>query len=127
MRITTIAVKRPITTLMIFLGFGMLGIISWFKLPIQILPRMVFPDIYLNVNMKGYSPEAIERELIIPLEEQIGTLDHIEEINSTSYQDYGIIKISYHFGTDMKLAFLKLQQKTGRYLPRFPEQPLWPP
>jgi multidrug efflux pump subunit AcrB/ABC-type multidrug transport system ATPase subunit len=113
MRITTIAVKRPITTLMIFLGFGMLGIISWFKLPIQILPRMVFPDIYLNVNMKGYSPEAIERELIIPLEEQIGTLDHIEEINSTSYQDYGIIKISYHFGTDMKLAFLKLQQKVS--------------
>ena len=122
MKISTIAIRRPITTIMLFLGFGILGVISWFQLPIQILPRMVFPNIYVNVQMNGYSPEAIERELVIPLEEQIGTLDDIEEINSTSYQNRGIIRVAYHFGTDMKLAFLKIQQKISSIEKSLPQR-----
>ena len=122
MKISTIAIRRPITTIMLFLGLGILGVISWYQLPIQILPRMVFPNIYVNVYMNGYSPEAIERELVIPLEEQIGTLDDIEEINSTSYQNRGIVRVAYHYGTDMKLAFLKIQQKVSSIEKSLPQR-----
>ncbi|MFC1562926.1 efflux RND transporter permease subunit [candidate division KSB1 bacterium] len=122
MKISTIAIKRPITTVMVFLGFGLLGIISWYQLSMQILPKMTFPSIYVNVNMSGYSPEAIEREFIIPLEEQVSTLDDIEEINSTSYQDRGIIRVSYFFGTDMKLALLKIQQRIASIEKSFPQR-----
>ncbi|HDY88877.1 MAG TPA: efflux RND transporter permease subunit, partial [bacterium] len=113
MKISTLAIKRPITTVMVFLGLGLLGIISWNQLPMQILPRMTFPEMTIRAYMNGYSPDAIERDIIIPLEGQISTLDNIEEISSRAEQNGGRIRISYHFGTDMKLAFLRLQQRVS--------------
>ena len=120
MKISTIAIRRPITTIMLFLGLCLLGIISWYQLSMQILPKMTFPSIYVNYSMNGYSPEAIEREFTIPLEGQIGTLNNIEEINSTSGQNRGTIRVSYFFGTDMNLAFLQLQQKITSIEKSFP-------
>jgi HAE1 family hydrophobic/amphiphilic exporter-1 len=61
--------------------------------------------------MPGASPEKIERELVIPIEEEISTVEGVKDIESSAFSGFSTVKISFDHGTNMKFAVLKLQQK----------------
>ncbi|MFQ6617272.1 MAG: efflux RND transporter permease subunit [Fidelibacterota bacterium] len=121
MKISQFSIKRPTFISMLVLGLCLLGVISWTQLPMQLLPRLVFPQLIVFLSMPTASPETIERELIIPAEGSIATLDNIKEMESSANRGYGTIRIFYRHGTDMKFAFLKLQQKMAALKSILPE------
>ena len=71
--------------------------------------------------MAGASPEKIERELVIPIEGEVATLDDVHDIESQVRSDIANIKVSFNHGTNMKFAILKLQQKMSALEQRLPE------
>lgn len=118
---TSFALKRPITIFMITAGLCLLGVLSWQRLPTQLLPQFIFPEVHINTGMAGASAEEIERELVIPIEEELATLDDIHDIESRVFSDFASIRVSFDHGTDMKFALLKLQQKMTALEKRLPE------
>ncbi|MCI0690704.1 efflux RND transporter permease subunit [candidate division KSB1 bacterium] len=117
---TSFALKRPVTILMIALGLCLLGVISWQRLPVQLLPQFILPEVYVGTGMPGASPEKIERELVFPIEEELATLEGVHDIESNVFADYATTKVSFNHGTDMKFALLKLQQKMNALENRLP-------
>ncbi|RKY89563.1 hypothetical protein DRQ09_01140 [candidate division KSB1 bacterium] len=113
MFITRFAIKRPVTTTMFFILLSLLGFFSFRQLPVQLFPNLIFPQIYVIATLPGASPEKIEKELIIPAEGEISTLKDIKKITSRVYPNYGIISVEYNPGSNMKYAYLKMQQKIG--------------
>ncbi|MCG8603859.1 efflux RND transporter permease subunit, partial [bacterium] len=118
---TNFALKRPVTVFMIAAGLCLLGVISWQQLSVQLLPQFIFPEVFLSTGMAGASPEKIERELVIPIEGEIATLDDIHDIESQVRSNFANIKVSFNHGTNMKFALLKLQQKMSALENRLPE------
>ncbi len=105
------SIKRPVTTWMVFLALALLGAISYYQLPIALLPDLVFPRLYVMLSLPGASPEKIEREMVLPAEGEIAKLDNVEEIRTQIYSDFARIAVSYHFDTDMRFAYLRLDER----------------
>ncbi|KAA3619847.1 MAG: ATP-binding cassette domain-containing protein [Calditrichaeota bacterium] len=103
--------KRPVTVAMLALGLCLLGVISWNKLAVQLLPEFIMPEVFIGAGLQGASPLQIERDLVIPIEGEISQLENVHDINSSAGAGFASIQISFNHGTDMKFTLLKLQQR----------------
>lgn len=99
---------------MLFIGFSVMGYISYNKLPVELFPNVEFPVLIVQVGASTeMDPTYLERQAIIPLEGAISTLEGIEKINSSADSRQGIIYISFVQGTNIKYSYLKLEQKVN--------------
>jgi HAE1 family hydrophobic/amphiphilic exporter-1 len=61
MALTEISIKRPVTTLMVFLIIITLGVAGWRYLPIDLLPPIEFPQVTIRTDYPNVGPEEIEK------------------------------------------------------------------
>ena len=122
MNLTNLAVKRPVATTMVFIALSLLGAVSYYLLPVQLLPNLVFQQLQMVLWLPGASPEEIEQELVIPAEGAIASLEGVKSIYSSVSPERGSISISFDFGTDMRYAYIKLEQKAAALRKQMPEQ-----
>ncbi len=122
MNITESAVKRPVATSMVFIALSLLGAVSYYLLPVQLLPNLVFPQLQVVVQLPGASTSEVEDQLVIPVEGAIASLEGIESINTSIYPGYASIVTSFDYGTDMPHAYLQLEQRASALRREIPEQ-----
>ena len=120
MSLSNFSIGRPVTTAMFFLGVSLLGLISLARLPVELMPEVVYPEVFVTVLQQGMAPEQVERELVMPIEEQVSQLEGIVELPSTAALNRGNVRISYEPGTDMKFALLQVQSRMDRLQPSLP-------
>jgi HAE1 family hydrophobic/amphiphilic exporter-1 len=84
MKLSAIAVSRPVTTGMFFLAVLVLGLISLSRLAIDQLPDVVRPSVSVNTIYEGAAPEIVERMVTDPLEKTLATIDGVTEVRSSS-------------------------------------------
>ncbi len=107
-------IQRKVLVSMLFIGFSVLGYISYSKLPVELFPNVELPVLIVQVaSASEVDPKYMEREAIIPLESAISTLEGVEEISSSADSRQGMIFISFQQGVNVKYAYLKLEQKVG--------------
>ena len=85
----TTAVRRPVTTLMVFLALAACGVLAWRRLPVELLPRFESPQLYVFAFLPGASPEAIEEDVLRRLEGEIATLEGVKELTSRAQTGQG--------------------------------------
>ena len=91
--ISNLAIRRPVTTAMFFIGVGLLGVVSLGRLNVELMPEVVFPEIFIVANQRTMSPEQIEREIVMPIEEEVGKLENVVQIDSQSRLSNGRVTI----------------------------------
>lgn len=107
-------IKRKVLVSMLFIGFSVMGYISYKKLPVEIFPNVQLPILIVQVNSTmDVDPKYMENQAIIPLEGAISTMEGIDEINASADSRQGMIFISFVKGTNIKYAYLKLEQKVN--------------
>jgi len=93
------AVKRPITTLMVFAGIVVLGLYSMVQLPIDLYPEMEFPAISVMTTYLGANASDIETNVTRKLEDSFNSIDKLKEITSISYDNLSVIFLEFEWGT----------------------------
>lgn len=78
MSIYSSAVKKPITTIMVFLAVMIFGIYSLVRLPIDIYPDIEFPSITVFTTYNGASAADIETNISKPIEDALNTIDKLK-------------------------------------------------
>ena len=111
MRITRLSLRRPVTTIMIFISFVVIGLISARLLPLEYFPDISFPGAYISIPYQNSTPEEIERNITRPVEEAISTISGLEEINSTSSEDEAGIFVRFKMGSDIGLKAMEVKEK----------------
>ena len=107
-------IKRKVLVSMLFIGFTVMGYISYNKLPVELFPNVELPVLIVQVGATSeVDPKYMEREAIIPLESAISTMEGIEEITANADSQQGMIFISFRQGVNIKYAYLKLEQKVS--------------
>ncbi len=104
MRIYETAVRKPVTTALIFVGIVVLGIFSFTKLSVDL-----YPDIELNAatvmtTYAGASATDIEQNITKRLEMSLSTVSDLKKIHSTSKDNVSLITLEFEYGTDMDEA-----------------------
>ena len=119
--IVRFSVNRRITMAMLVLGLLVLGWLSLQRLPLEFLPEFASANVSVNVPYPSASPEEIERELVQPLEDVLGTLNGLEELTSTASADSANVNLSFVDGTDMDLAVVEVRDRIDLARSRLPD------
>ncbi len=104
-------IKRPVLVAMILLGLCLLGIVSYNRLPVELLPYAEMPMLIVQVGTpRDADPAYVEQQGVIPLESAIAGLEDIEEIESYIDRRRATIFVYYDQNANQKYAYLKLQE-----------------
>ena len=110
-KITEISLKRPVTVSMFFACLTLIGIMGARQLPLEFLPDIEFPGLFVNVPYRNSTPEEVERRITRPMEEALATLSGIERMVSTSRDDGAEIQINFGIGEDMAVKGVEARDK----------------
>ncbi len=111
MHISEFSIRRPVTTVMSFLSFVVIGIISSQLLPLELFPSIDFPAIFVNIPYPGSSPEEVEKQITRPTEEVLSTISGIKSINSTSEENGARIFLMFDWGENTSMRALEVREK----------------
>ncbi len=111
MNLPNFSVNRPVTILMLFIGLILIGLISFQNLGLDLLPDLSFPMSAIIVSYSGVAPQEIENMVTIPLEEAVGTIQGVKNINSYSREGSSVILMEFNWGTDMDVSAMNIREK----------------
>ena len=116
-------IKRKVLISMLFLGLSMMGYVSWKNLSMELFPNAELPVLFVNVSsQQEVDPKFMESQAIIPLEGAIGTLQGIEDMQSSCQSRRGTIQIQFNKKVNFKYTYLKLQEKINEIKTTIPTQ-----
>ena len=121
MNLPSASVHRPVTVLMVTLIAILLGGISFLKLPIDLMPDIVYPTISVQADYPGVAPEEMETLVARPLEEALSSAPGVEEISSSSREGSTNVRVSFAQGTNLDEAANELRSRLDRRRGALPE------
>ncbi len=105
------ALRRPVTTCMVFLSMLLLGAISSRLLPLEKFPGIEIPEIVVQVAYPNSTPAEVERLITRPLEEALATLSNVSRMRSTSTSDNAQVLLQFEWGQDIKTKSIEAREK----------------
>ena len=118
--------QRPIAVLMAFTACFIVGLVTYFTIPVSLLPDIAIPEITIQVSGQNTSARELENTVVKPIRQQLMQVAALRDIHSETRDGAGIIRLSFDFGTNTDLAFIEVNEKIDaamNYLPREIERP----
>ncbi len=111
MGLTGLSLRRPVTVAMFFVCMAVIGVIGGQRLPLEFLPDIDFPGIFVQVPYRNSTPEEVERRVTRPVEEALATLPGIEGMRSESSDSGAQIFIRFDWGQDLAVKGVEARDK----------------
>ena len=104
MKIYESAVKKPVTTILIFIGIMVFGTYSYINLPVDLYPEIELNAAMVMTTYEGASAEDIEQNITKRLEMVLSSVSDLKEITSTSRDNISLVTLQFEYGTNMDEA-----------------------
>ncbi|MBN1767223.1 MAG: efflux RND transporter permease subunit [Prolixibacteraceae bacterium] len=98
------SVKKPITTMLLFVALMVFGIYSLVKLPVDLFPEIEAPFITVFTQYNGASAADIETNITKPVEDALSSISDLKEITSVSRDNMSLVFIEFEWETDLNEA-----------------------
>ncbi len=121
MKITDISIKRPSIVIVVFTALSLLGIISYFSLNYELLPKFTPSVVSISTVYPGASPNEVENTVTKKLEDAVSSMENIKKIDATSYESLSILVITLNSGADVDLALNDAQRKVNAIISELPD------
>lgn len=95
MSVAEFSIRRPVTTIMCFVSLVVVGLIASFRLPLEALPDISAPFLFVQIPYTGSTPEEVERTIIRPVEESLATMTGIKRMRSQATSEAASIFIEF--------------------------------
>ena len=126
MSIYSTSVKRPVTTILIFVALIVMGLYSLTQLPIDLYPEIELPFIGVVTTYSGASASDIETNVTRPVEDALNSVSNLKEITSTSSDGLSVIFMNFEYGTNLDEASNDIRSNLSfieNFLPEDAENP----
>jgi multidrug efflux pump subunit AcrB len=120
MWITRVSINNPVFATMVMVALCVLGIFSYSKLGVEQMPDISFPGAWMEVRYPGASPEAVEREVIKPIEEAVNSIAGVNRITSRSGEGQGTMSVEFALDADMGKAMQEVRDRVAAVQAGFP-------
>ncbi|KMJ58000.1 hypothetical protein AB685_14345 [Bacillus sp. LL01] len=101
MKIPKIAVKRPVTTIMMMMLVLLLGFVSLTNLKMDLMPNINPPVLAVMTTYPGAGPEEVADIVTKPIEDVVGTSAGLQTLQSRSSSNSSLIIAQYEWGSDI--------------------------
>ena len=95
MSIAELSLRRPVTTVMLFVSMFVVGLIAAIRLPLEALPDVSAPFLFVQMPYAGSTPEEVEREILRPTEEALATMPGIKRMEGRARSDGASLPIEF--------------------------------
>src|SRR5579859_5196831 len=95
MGLTNVAIRRPLFMLMVIGALLVVGLVSWTKLGVDLLPALNFPIVVVTTVYPGASPEAVDTLITKRVEDAVVTINDIDYISSNSTEGVSSVVIFF--------------------------------
>jgi len=122
MSIPRTAILRPVTMFMLSGVIILLGMMSLFRLPVDLMPDISYPSLTVRVTYAGVGPLEIEELITRPIEQAMSAVAGLERLESTAAEGSSRTTLNFAWGTDLNEAADDVRNRLDRVRGRLPEE-----
>ncbi|MEF8815541.1 MAG: efflux RND transporter permease subunit [Salinibacter sp.] len=104
MSLYDVSIRRPVATAMTFLAIIVVGSVSFYYLPVDLLPEIEYPRVTVYTNYPNVGPEEVESIITDPVSNAVSSVPNIERITSSSSEGSSRVNLEFAQGTDLNAA-----------------------
>ncbi len=121
------SIKRPIAVIMLSLTVLVIGLFSFDRLSINLLPDIIYPDIRIRILEPGTPARIMEDSITRQLEEQLAITEDAIRVQSSTSEGRSAVDLSFPYGTDIDQALQDAStrlDRAKRFLPASSDAPV---
>lgn len=122
MRVIETAMHRSRTVVLSLAVIIVAGVMTYVSVPKEAEPDINIPMIYVSMTHDGISPEDAERLLIRPMEQELRTIEGIEELTASAYEGGANVTIRFDAGTEVDVALQDARAKVDAAKSKLPSE-----
>lgn len=126
MNLSAVAIRRPVFTTMVTLGFLVLGLVGFTRLGTDLFPDVSFPVVVVVVPYPGASPGEVEALVTKPLEDVIVSLNGIDRVRTFSREGLSTTLVIFKLSTEITEAATQVRERVAQVRARLPREILEP-
>ena len=111
MKLVETSIRRPVSVIVGVLFLALFGLISLYRIPVQLTPDVDRPNVSVRTIWPGASPEEVELEIVQRQEEKLKSLEGLVRMTSESFDSRGQISLEFKVGVDPEASLLKVSNK----------------
>ena len=122
MNITRLSIERPVGISMIVAFFVVLGLYSYYRIGVELLPALNTPYVTVTVKYPGASAESVEQEIIKPVENAVSSVSNVKTITSVASYERGRVMMELNFDADADMAAIEATKKVEAIKNKLPDE-----
>ena len=122
MNITRLSISRPVGISMIVAFFVVLGLYSYYRIGVELLPALNTPYVTVTVKYPGASAESVEQEIIKPVEDAVSSVSNVKSITSVASYERGRVMMEMNFDADADMAAIEATKKVEAIKNKLPDE-----
>ncbi|MBF0680705.1 MAG: efflux RND transporter permease subunit [Devosia sp.] len=120
MFLTRISVNNPVFATMIMVAIMVFGIFSYSRLPVEQLPDIDLPVVAIVVAYPGASPEAVEQDIIEPIEDAVNTIAGLDTVQSIAQPGRAMVIMMFDLEANSQQKAQDVRDKIDPIKANFP-------
>lgn len=121
MKIAEISIKRPSIVIVVFTALSLLGIMSYFSLNYELLPKFTPGVVSISTVYPGASPSEVENTVTKKIEDAVSSMENIKQLEATSFESLSLVIIQLTSEADVDLSLNDAQRKVNAILADLPD------
>lgn len=109
MNLTKLALKRPVSVILIILSLAVFGLGSIPGFKMQLTPDMDMPMLIVMTTYPGADPESVDELVTKVVEDSGSTLSGIDSVTSQSSENLSMVMFTYEYGVDIDECYADLR------------------
>lgn len=101
------AINNGVIVAVVALVVIVLGLVSIFRVPVQMIPDMDLTTLTVETAWPGASPQDVEREIIVEQEEFLRTLPNLQKMTSIANTGMAVVELEFTLGTDINEVLIR--------------------
>jgi CzcA family heavy metal efflux pump len=119
--LTKLALRRPVSVFIVVLGLIILGVMSLFTTPLELIPDIEMPMLVVYTLYPGAAPQEVESQVTSYIEDAAATLSGVKNVQSSSMENVSLVILEMEYGTNMDEAHSNLKNNLDMYGTQLPE------
>ena len=118
---TRYSVTHPIGIVMIVLFFVTLGLYSYYRMGVELYPKINTPYVVVSVSYSGADAESVEQQITKPVEDALSSVSNVKHITSKSRTGRSQVTLELNFDADVDAAAVDASQKVNAIRKSLPD------
>ena len=116
------SVKKPYTVVVGVVLIIILGVVSFTKMTVDLLPSMNLPYAIVMTTYPGASPEEVEEIVTKPVEQTMATVSNIKDIMSVSSENASTVVMEFEQTSNMDSVTIEMRESLDQIKGFWPDE-----